>query len=55
MLATVYLLAGVYLGGLILLAALVRRLLPFLDIATALSAGALWPMLLGYLLFGGRK
>lgn len=55
MLATVYLLAGVYLGGLILLAALVRRLLPFLDIATALSAGALWPMFAGWLIFGDRE
>lgn len=55
MLATIYLLAGIYLGGLMLLAALVRRVFPEGGSAVAMIAGGLWPMLLGYLLFGDRK
>lgn len=55
MLETIYLIVGMYLGGLILLAALVRRILPILDIPTALAAGAMWPMFAGWLIFGDRE
>lgn len=55
MLATIYLLVGIYLGGLMLLAALVRRIFPESGAFIAMIAGGMWPMFMGWLIFGDRK